>query len=150
MTNLADLASSAVHAGKNIVLTSTPYVGNVTSIINKLREDGFAIATINLAYDDSDFYGIPVIKEGKVEVRFPQSILDADVVIFDQVEVASPESIKAVNEMLNHQTLRGSEFPNLKSTIAIFTETRESTDNVAFKQNVVSGISGGRVINLVG
>lgn len=148
MTNLADLASSAVHAGKNIILTNALGVGNVTSITNKIKEEGFKLTTISLAYDDSSFYGLPLLRDGKVELKFPQTMLDADVIIFDQAERASSKSMAIVEELMADHTVLGSEFANLKSVIVIFTENGEHTDKTISRQRLANGIASIRLVNL--
>lgn len=148
MSHIKDLATAAVHAGKDIILTNSPGLGNITSILDKLETDGFKVESINLAHSDLSVYGIPFIEDGNVKFSFPNSMVEADVILLDQAEVASSDSMELVTALVNHRTIRASKFPNLKSVIVVFTEISKDKTESTLIQKFTNGITGGKLIGL--
>lgn len=115
---LASVAEIAAE-GKNIVITTLPGIGSVSKTLANLEAGGLSIAildTRNITYPD---LGIFVIDSDGDNLRMilPEEILNAEVLFFDGIESASPETLEAITEVMTDRTLNGVRLPSVKSVV---------------------------------
>ena len=120
MSNPITTAVEAAAEGKNVVLTTLPGIGSVSKTLAYLEAAGLSIAHLDLSTVTLPDLGIFVF-DGNDSLRkiLPNEILNADVLFFDGIESAAPETLKALTEVMTSRTLYGTPLPSVKSVVAV-------------------------------
>lgn len=114
---LATVAKIAAE-GKNIVITTLPGIGSVSKTLANLEAAGLSIAILDTATVGLPDLGIFVADGDSVRMLLPEEILNAEVLFFDGIESAAPETLEAITEVMTDRTLNGVHLPSVKSVVA--------------------------------
>lgn len=120
MIDFTSLVSFAVNNNLNIVGSSNDehqLTGDLLKSIETLNA--------HLTHLDLELFGIIdlFMNAGSPEDKetvLPSYIMQAGVLAFSRMELAAPEMLKAIEELMEKRTLRGIKLPNLKSVVISF------------------------------
>lgn len=127
-----DVDTSAVLAGAiernlNVVISKKPGYGIVTSTLEQLREIGKQVEVVDASRMDV------------VSLLLNPLDQDAEVIVFDELHSANDSIKNAVVEIMHNRSMKGIEFPKLKSVV-VFLNGGDNKDSAQFT-NVAPSIS---------
>jgi hypothetical protein len=120
MIDFTSIVSFAVSNNLNIVASSNDEHQITGDLLKSLE-------TLNsrLIHLDLELFGIIDLftnqgNPDEQEPSLPSYIFHAGVLAFSRMELAAPEMLKAIDELLEKRTLRGIKLPNLQSVVVSF------------------------------
>jgi hypothetical protein len=120
MSVTVETVTESALEGKNVVLTTPPGIGSVSKTLAQLEAAGLSIALLEAPVMSPEYLAVLVLAGDELRTALSNEIVNAEVLVFDGVDSALPETLDAVTEVMTHRTLRGVELPSVKSVVAIF------------------------------
>lgn len=121
-------ARRLIEKGKNVMLEGPHGCGKSHTVRDISKQFGYTVAIFNCATMDPyiDFVGLPIpsklivdgVEIDNLKLVRPHKIDDADVIFFDEVNRALPETLNGVLEIAEERTINGEDLPKLKSVWA--------------------------------
>lgn len=127
MSTFETITESAL-SGKNVVIKTAPGIGTVSKTLATLEAAGFKIAQVEAHFALPWELGLVYLENDTYRRQLPDAFVTADVLVFDGIESAPADTLKAVEELMVNRTMNGVELPTVKSVIAI--RVSDDTDTV--------------------
>lgn len=117
----ADMFKFVVDAGANIIISTPPGLGTVTSSIEALKtiSDTFSVVDTLALHDDC--------------LNTELLDLGTDILVLDEAHLATPGVQELIHEVMTERTFNSQPMPNLKSVVMLFTHRNADTDKYAAK-----------------
>ena len=125
MAQLVPKADKYLDLNKNVLLIGLHGTGKTESVLDLAFDKGIKVALLTCSTLDPhiDLMGIPefvdtVKPNGTTDrnlvLRRFSSIEDAEFIFFDEINRAAPETMNAILEIVQFQTVKGTKLPNLR------------------------------------